>query len=174
MTPHVDTHALERAIAQTSHGTIRSLEARRAALAYDQLQEVTNEHQVPISGIASTGIDWATFTVAFDVDFFFAPYQRDSPLSVPHFSYGAVVQGQPSPMGNTADPNNPDSLVAVSAVVVDWSRDEATGAINGAAIGVGATVGSGAQDVAFSGYVHLTFTGWGAPNESVPQLDTGQ
>lgn len=161
MTKHVSTHALERSIRQLSTGALLSLDAKRTKQGYDALQELEHQFQIPIWGIASSGVGWATFNVPFDVAFFFMPEQRDSPLSVPHFSYGPVVSGVPSPDDAAADPNNPDCLVAVFCQVVEWSRDQTNDAIDGAVVGIGVSTVGGVVDVRFDGYVHLTFQGFG-------------
>jgi hypothetical protein len=161
MSQYVSTHALERSIRAMSTGALLSLDAKRTDLGYDALQEIEHQFQIPIWGIASSGVGWSTFDVPFDVQFFFAPEQRDSPLAVPHFSYGPVVSGVPSPDGASADPNNPDCLVAVFCQVVEWSHDEALDVTDGARVGVGVSTIGSAVDVRFDGYVHLTFQGYG-------------
>lgn len=164
MSQHVSTHALERSIRELSIGGVLALDKRRNLAGYDQLQEIEHQFQIPISGKASSGAGWTKVKLAFDVAFVFAPEQRDSPLAIPHFSYGPVVSGQP-PLGSSADPNNPDSLVAVFCQVIDWARDGASDAIVGAVVGVGCST-LGGSDVEFTGYLHLTFQGYGAPSES--------
>lgn len=163
MSPHVSTFALERAVREQM-SSARSLEQLRTAAGYDALQELTTQIQLPVWGIANSGAAWQTFPVGFDVQFLFAPEQRDSALSVPHFSYGAVVGGDPYPDPSVSDPNNPDSLVAVSAIVTEWTSDRSIDAIVGAVIGVGVST-LGGKPVRFDGYVHLTFQGFGAVAE---------
>lgn len=161
MTKFVSTHALERSIRSMSTDAILSLDARRTSRGYDQLQELEHQFQIPIWGIASSGVGWSSFNVPFDVEFFFAPEQRDSPLAVPHFSYGPVVSGVPSPDDAAPDPNNPDCLVAVFCQVVEWARDPAMDSVVGAVVGIGVSTIGGQVDVRFDGYVHLTFQGYG-------------
>lgn len=174
MSEYVSTHALERSISALSTGALLALDAKRTANGYDALQELEHQFQIPIFGIASSGVGWNTFDVPFDVQFFFAPEQRDSPLAVPHFSYGPVVSGVPSPDGTDPDPNNPDCLVAVFCQVVEWSRDQTLDVIDGAMVGVGvSTVGSN-TDVRFDGYVHLTFQGYGNVVEADAYGDIGE
>lgn len=165
MTKYVSTHALERSIRAMSTGAVLSLDEKRANAGYDQLQELETQYQIPIWGVASSGVGWSKFSVAFDVQFMFAPEQRDSPLAVPHFSYGPVVSGIPSPDDVAADPNNPDSLVAIFCQVIEWGRDQAIDAIVGAVVGIGVST-IGGSDVRFDGYVHLTFQGYGNVIES--------
>jgi hypothetical protein len=172
MTPYVSTQALERAITAQMKSA-QSLEERRSAEGYDALQEIETQYQVPIWGIATARPAWSTFTLAFDVQFVFAPEQRDSPLSVPHFSFGPVVSGVASPDETNPDPDNPDSLVAVFCQVVEWGRDLAADAVIGAVLGVGVSTLGGA-DVKFDGYVHLSFEGYGTIAETdASALDLG-
>lgn len=165
MSEYVSTHALERSIRELSTGGVLNLDARRAAAGYDQLQEIEAQIQIPIWGIAAAGAGWSKFEVAFDVQFMFAPEQRDSPLVTPHFSYGPVVSGVPYPVELTPDPNNPDNLVAVTCQIVEWGVDLAVGAIVGAVVGIGTSTLSGGS-VKFNGYLHLTFQGYGSPLEN--------
>lgn len=166
MSEYVSTHALERTIRQLSTGGALGLDARRSAAGYDQLQEIEAQIQIPIWGIAASGAGWSKFNIAFDVQFMFAPEQRDSPLAVPHFTFGPVVSGVPYPVEATPDPNNPDSLVAITCQIVEWGVDQALGSIIGAVVGIGtSTLGGGS--VKFNGYVHLTFQGYGSPLENV-------
>lgn len=156
MSKHVGTHALERAISQLAVGGTLNLDARRAAAGYDQFQEMTHQFQIPIGGTARNGWGWTEINVPFDVDFMFVPEQRDSPLAVPHFSAGPVVSVHPDAGG----------CVAVACNVVEWARDAASDAITGAVVAIGVT--SGGADRPFSGYVHLTFQGFGLVTESSP------
>ena len=173
MTRYVSTHALERAIASVSHGALVSLEARRAALAYDSLQELTIQYQTPIAGHVSTAWGWTKFTIGFDVEFVYAPQQRDSPFTVPHFNTGVVVQGEPYPLGTDADPDNPDSCVVVQQLVLDWARDPTRSIITGAVVAVGVHSG-GTVDISYDGYVHWSFQGFASvAGDDVPQLDVG-
>lgn len=134
-----------------------ALERRRAMLGYDALQEIEHQFQVPIEGMSGSVAAYTTAELAFDVDFFDAPEQRDSPFSVPHFTFGAVVDG--------AD-------VMVSASVKSW-RIDGRGAIVGATVTIGVSSPGTTTQTAYAGYVHLTFQGYGALSENVETLDVG-
>lgn len=149
-------HGLQRAVTGMTIGHIRSLEKRRAMLGYDALGEIQNRFQVPISGAAGAEIGWDEVEVTFDVKFVYAPEQYDSPLTMPHFTYGPVL----------------DVAVAISAAVTDWTADT-TGAITGATVKLGACQPGASGTTAFEGFVHLTFKGFGAPKEDSTDLDVG-
>lgn len=154
----LSVHSVERAIKAGSLHNILDLDKRRAALGYDQMQEIEHQFQIAIEGTATTNLTWSTFDLPFDVEFYFAPQQRDSPLVVPHFTYGSAVTG------TTTDVTNPDGLIGIMASIVGWAQD-AREAIAGARVGVGVLCGGPTVDttVDFDGYLHLTFQGFGAP-----------
>ncbi len=141
------------------------LEKRRALLGYDMLQEQEQQFQLPIAGTAAAAISFASVDLLFAVDFFDAPEQRDSPLSVPQFTFGAFI-------APTVQPDNPTGAVLVTACVSEWTLDD-RGAIVGATVTVGTCVPGAADEFPFEGYVHLTFQGYGAPSENEAVLDVG-
>lgn len=150
-------HAIHRAQREVRISSPLALDARRKALGYDALQEIEHQFQVPISGVAGGTAGYAATTLEFDVDFFDAPEQRDSSLSVPHFSFGAYVTG--------AD-------VMVSCCVTAWNIDD-RGAIVGADVSIGVCSPGRTTSLAYEGYVHLTFQGYGALSENIETLDVG-
>lgn len=161
----VRRHALLRA-ASVSSSTIRDLERRRAMLGYDALSEIEQQVQIAINGTATATLMWTTATVDFNVSFAMAPEQRDSALTMPHFTYGVYVASAGASDDSTLG-------IAVQVNVRSWVRDADTRAVTGATVVIGAA--SGTEDtVEFSGYVHLSFQGFGAPTEPTPaDLDIG-
>ena len=153
----VARHSLERANRGVRISAPLALDKRRAMLGYDQLQEIEHQFQIPISGNSGNVVAFATTSLTFDVDFFDAPEQRDSALSVPHFTFGAYIEG--------AD-------IMVSAHVKAWNIDE-RGAIVGADVTIGVCSPGLTSSVAYEGYVHLTFQGYGAVSENADILDVG-
>ena len=125
-------------------------------LGYDALQELEQQFQVPVAGAGASVAANATTTLVFDVEFFDAPEQRDSSLTVPHFTFGAYLEGQ----------------VMISASVLVWTTDS-RGAFIGAEVTIGVCAPGSAIEVPYSGYVHLTFQGYGAISENVDTLDVG-
>lgn len=108
------------------------------------LKEVELQFQIRIldGSIASAIIGWTAIQVNFPYELMYADGQRDSSLAFPHFTFGA----------HATPPQ------AVQAVVREWLRNEASGAITGAIVAVGA-IGEGS----YTGWVHLTFQGYAAP-----------
>ncbi len=153
----VARHSLERAGRGVRISAPLALDKRRAMLGYDQLQEIEHQFQIPISGMSGAVAGYATTTLTFDVDFFDAPEQRDSALAVPHFSFGAVIDG---------------ANIMVSACVKEWTTDE-RGAIIGAEVTIGVASPGTTTSAAYEGYVHLTFQGYGAVSENADVLDVG-
>jgi hypothetical protein len=157
-------HGMQRAIASMTLGQIRDLEKRRAMLGVDELGEIENQFQLPISGEATATTTWASSVLTFDVHFVMAPEQRDSSLTMPHLTFGSFF--------GLVDPGDGDDLdvgISVDVSVREWTIDADTGAVTGARVVIG-TTGSGT----FTGFVHLTFQGYGAPNEVTPdELDVG-
>lgn len=153
---------MARALRQESIGNVMDLDRRRAMLGYDSLQEIDHQFQVAIEGIATPNLTFMEFDLPFDVEFFFTPQQRDSPLVVPQFTFGAQVIGDATP----ADANNPSGCVGVTACIVGWASDPTRNAITGARVAIGVWCGGPggvSQQIDFNGFVHLTFQGFGAP-----------
>lgn len=134
-----------------------ALDKRRAMLNYDALQEIEQQFHVVIAGTAGSAAGYGTIALDFEVDFFDAPEQRDSSLFVPHFTFGAFIEG---------------ASLMVSASVRSWDIDS-RGAIVGAEVAVGVCNPGVGTPVAYSGYIHLTFQGYGALIENDAALDVG-
>jgi hypothetical protein len=144
----VRTHALQRSIRALTIDGIRALDKRREMLGFDAMGEFEQQFQIELEVM-----------VAFDVDFYNAVDQRDSPYTLPHFTYGAVITG--------------GAPALITACVRQWDIDD-TDTVHGATVAVG--VCNPGTEVAsrFIGQLHMTFQGYGAPVEgSPPDLDTG-
>jgi hypothetical protein len=161
--------ASERLVRGVSIDSVVDLERRRAMLDADALNEIDHQFQLPISGVATSTMAWVTKTVEFDVEFVFAPEQRDSALTMPHFTYGAVARAE---VDTTIEGANPSGALAISAVVLDWVTDTRRNVITGAQVAVGVMF-SGNTTPQFHGTVHLTFQGFGALAENDEVLDVG-
>lgn len=154
---------VERAVADLSVKAVVDLEKRRAAVGLDALSEVDNQFQVEVVGTAVPTWGFIDLAVPFDVGFVMAREQRDSALTMPQFSYGAVL---------TLDP--PEDGVAVSVVVIGWDIDPDIRSYIGATVRLGfVSIQDGG--VSFSGHIHLTFQGFGAALEDnyASDIDTG-
>lgn len=136
---------------QIATGPVKALDKARAKYGIDTLGELEQQHQVAISGTAVAELAWADVDITFDIEFVNATSQRLSNLTLPHFTYGAVV--------DSATP------VLVTAVVRSWDIDSRD-VISGCTVSIGVMNPAGAQ--AYSGYLHLSFQGYGAPPEGDP------
>lgn len=145
-------HALDRMADEITLGVARSMQARRERDADMGFDEAEQEFQVEVSGTGDTTAGFASKEIEFDYQFIYAPAQRDSDLEVPQFSYGFEC----------------DADIMLSAHVREWLRDASNGAYVGATVRVG--VLAGASGVAYSGVLHLSFAGYGAPIESSPDI----
>lgn len=160
-----NTHALGRAVRRLSVGGAVALERRRAMLDIDKLHEMELQFQIPLSGTVDEGVYWSEATLEFEYDFFSAPSQRDSPLTMPHFTYGAVVSGE------SVAESNPNGVPYVTCAVVEYVTD-AREAVTGARVAVGVSAPDGETE--YEGYVHLSFQGFGTPSEDLDAVETDQ
>ena len=116
----------------------------------DELGEIEQQFQIAISGEAAGNIAWSTVDITFDVEFLDATEQRYSNLTTPLFTCGSEL--------TTADP------VVISSQVLLWARDDRD-VITGATVAIGAH-SPGSTTIAYAGYAHLKFEGYGStPNE---------
>lgn len=161
-------NALATAVAGLALDHEQALERRRGGLAADKLGEVENQFQVKVDGIATDVADWASFDVTFDVEFAYAPSDRDSNLIMPHVTHGAFFDTVSSA------PSSDDQTVSVSAHVAvrAWRSNVDSGALTGATVAVAVTSPGNKDGTFYSGTIHLTFQGWGTPPEvSNDELD---
>lgn len=164
----VSTHSVSRSIEGLSLGQVRASEDRKNALAYDQLGEFDQQYQVPFSGAAAKDIVWRDITLRFDWPFLPARGMRESDLTFPQFTYGAVISA-----------GNP---VVVTACVREWKLNNIN-AVVGAVVAVGVfypgeyeappaqVIDAVPGEVPFAGAVHMTFQGYGAPDYAVTGED---
>lgn len=162
--PSVSTHALSRAVVRMARDGVVDLERRRAATGYDQLGEIEQQFQLPIEGSVIATPVWTDITIEFDVDFFEAQEQRDSPLTLPQMYVGATL--------TVTDEDEDDAGgVAYSVFVIDWDDDDRA-AYTGCTVRVGMWNPDGTP-VSVEGLLHLTFQGYGAPRADSADLDVG-
>jgi hypothetical protein len=163
----VNTHALARAVTRMARDGVVDLDRRRAMLGYDQLGEIEHQFQLPVEGTVAANPSWTDVTIEFDVDFFEAQQQRDSPLTLPQVWVGATLSVTDD------DENDTGSGVAYSVIVTDWNQDD-RGAYIGCSVRMGIWApGLTGGTVNVEGLIHLTFQGYGAPTENSPDLDVG-
>lgn len=155
------TQALRGSLHAVSIDTVKSVREREHQLAHDGLGELEHQFHIHLDGTAETLIAWTSVDISFDVDFFHAEEQRDSPLDVPHFLWGSYL---PEDELATDPP-------AIQAHVTGWTRDD-RGAFIGATVKIGVW-SPGGDSLDYQGWVHVSFQGWGAPAENEAALDVG-
>lgn len=149
----VSHHSLQRSLQRLSLGTIRDLQKKQAQRDAVGMQEAHLQFQIPLLGTAVQGIAWKSKAIAFDFVFWPAVGQReDADFSRPQFSSGVVMESV-------------DKLAAPSPViitpVIEWTVGKA-GQTVGCVVHIGIHSPT-ADALKFSGYLHLTFQGYGAP-----------
>lgn len=157
MTP-VLQGALDRSIRGMTIDTIRNLDQRREMLGYDEMGELEQQFQIDVQGTAGSIIGWVDFDLTFGVDFYNAPNRRNSPYTLPHFTYGYLL--------TTPDP------VVLTACVRSYKLDDKD-TVQGASISIGAYDPGSTKIKEFTGVVHLVFQGYGAPVENFADIDVG-
>lgn len=140
--------ALERSLAAITVGAVRATRAKEKMTADLATAERDVQYQIAVSGTANTGIGFSTVDIVFDVNFHYAPGQRDSDLRYPQMTFGAEA----------------DAQVALTAVVSSWDVDDGTGAVKGATVVVGAISD---DERLYNGKIHITFQGYASVQEPV-------
>lgn len=159
--------AVQRASSAMVIEPARKLDKRRAALGIDQLQEIDQQLMVEMSGTATSVTATSTTQVTFDIGFMDATEQRYSPFTVPLFTYGfALLSVGPLASGS------PGPVPMVSAAVLGWTERPGP-VIIGATVALSAAIPglAPAEEIDFSGYLHMNFQGYGALEENEPDLD---
>lgn len=144
-----DVH-LAKALTEMTMGSRIRAQSLRQELNYDTQAERWQQIQLAIAGTAGGTAAWSDqIEVDFDIYFACSPANRDSQLIYPQFHYGSVI--------DTGDP------VVIHALVVSWIRD-GNFTVQGAMIRWGAWAPDVPSDpYTFTGALHLTFQGYGAP-----------
>lgn len=129
------------------------LERRRDRLAADQPGEIEHQFHIPVSGTIAAVTAWTFVDLEFDVRFYYAPEQRDSPLMFPHVLTGAYFPGVEFP---------PEWHASVTS----WDEN-AQNCISGCrlAIGLRSATAASSELIDVQGYIHASFQGYGAPTE---------
>lgn len=148
----VETHHIQRVFNDISFEAVERLDGRYKERAKIGLAEWTEEWHVAASGTINSPNDLvaANVDIEFSMDFFEAPEQRLSDLTMPTFSFGSYQTG---------------TFVVFTAAVVAWARREDSAFI-GATVRIGVHSPAAAVGTIFNGIVHLTFSGWGAPHDA--------
>jgi hypothetical protein len=154
----LNVNRLENALKGMTLGVVRSIDNAADRAYKDGLVEREEQFQIAFSGVAEEFFAWQTAEVKFGNVFVDATGQRDSELTVPHFTYGAELES-PIPVG-------------IMAVIMAWKKTDRDETI-GCTLAVGAAATD--QSTKFFGALHATFQGFGQPaNTFTPEgLESG-
>jgi hypothetical protein len=118
------------------------------------LREVELQYQIDIAGEVGSTAEWQEISITFDEILYDAPAQRNSDNDEPHVWIGKVI-----------DSSLP---VFIDAHVSDWDISE-SGHTTGCTVRVGVFDPSRTEpvqaDTHFTGRLHLTIQGLGAPDD---------
>jgi hypothetical protein len=140
---------IEQLMSDIFLGPIKQVEHRRRETKFDELGEIEQQFQIPVSGFAAGTIASASTTVDFDVEFVPSVNQRYSNLIYPQVYVGIEIT---------------TGLPMIQAVVTGWTTDDRD-VISGATVTVSAVRPGATDAVAYVGVVHISFQGWGAVAE---------
>lgn len=153
----VEIHRVERAITGIAFEVADRVAERTLERAHIGLTEYTEEWHVAASGFVNdTGMVTADAEIEFSMDFFEAPEQRRSDLTMPTFHYGSYQASG----GN---------FVCATAAVREFIQ-RSDGAFIGALITFAVHDPNGDGEVPYDVLFHLSFSGWGAPYD----VETGE
>jgi len=148
---------MEKALKGLTIGTVQSMNEAADRAAKDGLIEREEQFQIEVSGTAEEFFDWSIAEIKFGTLFTNATGQRDSELEQPHFTYGASII--------TATP------VGVLASVMEWIETDRK-EIVGCKLAIG--VAASDRHTKFRGFLHASFQGYGAPNNTFMPEDIGE
>lgn len=167
MTRSVGTHALNRSILKLATTAARDLRTKDAREHHSAIADRAEQFQIKVSGTAADFPVWSFTDLIFDQTFSVATGNRMSNLTRPQILTGYELDGVVSTLPPAAAGTVPPVGVILTAGVRQWLLDDA-GNIRGARVQVGAVAPG--DNVRFSGFVHISFEGFGALTE---QPDTG-
>lgn len=147
-------HALERSLAALTVGVAEGqarIERESAPMRGGNMQQAV---QIPVKGRAWRTPIWTDKDVYFPYPFFqnVDPSVNDGSLVNPH--YGGVGVELSS-----------DVHIMIDAQVRGWIEDDDTGAIIGAHMRLNAWAPTATKKHPYNATLHLTFTGWAAPDD---------
>jgi hypothetical protein len=159
-----DQHRLARSIRKLAIGVARDVEVRRAGRAANTMDEREEQFQIAIQGIATDYPFWQTIVVDFATAFTIAGGDRQSTLQRPQVSIGCELTDVERQNDQLVWEPVSDGVI-LTAVVRDYGFDDAH-AINSATVAVCAIAPG--DELTFSGFVHVSFQGFGAPRDPQP------
>lgn len=163
----VATHALSRSVLRLATTAATNAQVKSSREALSLVGDRAEQFQIKVSGKASDFPAWQITALIFDQTFSVATGNRMSLLTRPQVSTGYEISTVATEAPPAVDGTVPTVGVVLTAGVREWLFDDA-GNIRGARVQIGATAPG--DNVAFNGFVHITFHGFGALTE---QPDTG-
>jgi hypothetical protein len=159
-----DQHALGRSIRRLAIGMVRDVDQRRTMKSQNTLDEREEQFQIAVSGTATDYPLWSAIDLGLDTAFSIATGNRNSTLQRPQLSFGYEL---------TAVLRQNDALVwepvsdgvILSAVLRDYHFDSAHTLDRATVLLCAIAPG---DELQFTGFVHVTFQGFGAPRETQP------
>lgn len=142
-------HSLQRSLTALTIGAVREDKAREDQRASVAMAETEEQFQIDVSGTAGPQMQWQEAALDFTQSFYALEGERDNPAREPQVWFGAVL----------------DSVTPVifSVCVMQWNQSDDDSFI-GARVVVGAYAPD--DDVDFRGRVHVTFQGYGTPQDN--------
>lgn len=153
----IEIHRVDRAITGIAFEVADRVAERTLERAHIGLAEYTEEWHVAASGfVSSTQMVSASATIEFSMDFFEAPEQRRSDLTMPTFHFGSYQASG-------------TNFVCATAAVREYIR-RSDDAVTGAIVAFGVFNPNGLLETTYDVLFHLSFSGWGAPYD----VETGE
>jgi hypothetical protein len=150
--------SLERSMAALTIGTVKAREARSAMLDPISASNMIQYRQVPISGHVGKTPIVSEIVVDWPYPFTVAPAQTDADAERPHFAVGVELLST--------------QTVMIVVQLLHWN-DSADGWTESATLRVTAWVPEAKKKHDFNAILHLTFSGYGVPDEGDTD-DTGE
>lgn len=145
--------ALTRSLAELTLGQRKAAEDRQKLDDVLAGSDMTQNLQIPCGGSASRAPVWTKTLVLFPYPFLnnIDRTRTDSELVHPHFTYGVEIHS--------------DANVIITTQIREWIEDPDTGWMVGAQVRVCAWCPQARKNHRWTGVIHLSFTGYGAPAE---------
>lgn len=146
----VRTGQLQRALEGMTIGVHQGALFRKRTLADGHTGEYEQQVQVQLGGTAGNEWGFVDSEVTFELPFVYAPLQRRSEFTTPHFTRGIEV------LNSAPDPT---TLLNIDAHVVGWTTTE-EGFIVGARVRFSVCAPNATDNVPYTAIAHLAFQGY--------------
>lgn len=143
---------LERGLEELSLSMHERARVRRRGLGDTRTGEYEQQIQIDLAGYAAAAWAYADRSVAWELPLLYAPAQRRSEVTSPHFTRGFELVG------------NSSTLILLDAHVLSWTTTD-EGWYTGARLRFAVCAPLTGNPVSYSAMAHLTFRGYGAPAE---------